>query len=324
MNTNADTTFIRYSEPTVRANVSQAYSQCLPEPSYGYAPEPQYGHGSYYGEQAPMPQQPLPVQAPAAKSSSAGKGLMFVAGLAVIGAAAFGGVYLMNSASPENTTTTSAAPAAAEAPVVNLPSAIDIPALVPAQNAPAPVIVNNPAPIHVSGQTSAPRSIASQKPVVSAQKPNVAAQKPIAAPAPAAAAPAPAPAPAPKGPDGVKINTPFGQVGVGQNGTSVKTPGAEIGVGQNGTSVDAGGVKVGVPGQNGGQLEIGVGQPQEAPKEAPKKQGDEAPQEKVEDAPKEEVKDAPKEGGNALDVVDKVVDAQLPGALDAASGVQGG
>src|SRR6476660_7805308 len=40
------TTYIRYSEPTVRNNVSQAYSQCMPEPDYGYS------------------QQPMPVQAP--------------------------------------------------------------------------------------------------------------------------------------------------------------------------------------------------------------------------------------------------------------------
>ena len=59
MNANATTNFIRYSEPTVRSSASQAYSQCLPEPSYGYSPEPNYGYGSYYPEQAPMPQQPV-------------------------------------------------------------------------------------------------------------------------------------------------------------------------------------------------------------------------------------------------------------------------
>ena len=75
MNTNATTNFIRYSEPTMRSNASQAYSQCLPEPepNYGYSPEPNYGYGSYYGEQAPLPQQP--VQAPVAQpSSSRGQG----------------------------------------------------------------------------------------------------------------------------------------------------------------------------------------------------------------------------------------------------------
>ena len=105
MNTNATTNFIRYSEPTMRSNASQAYSQCLPEPepNYGYSPEPNYGYGSYYGEQAPMPQQPVqaPVAQPTSSSSSASKGLLFVAGLAVVGAAAFGGVYLMNSTSAD-------------------------------------------------------------------------------------------------------------------------------------------------------------------------------------------------------------------------------
>src|SRR6478752_5814606 len=96
MNTNA-TTFVRYAEPTLRSNVSQAYSQCSPEPSYSYSPEPDYGYGydSYYGQPAPMQQQPAPVQAPVAQSSSALKPLLVVAGLAVVGAAAFGGVYLM-------------------------------------------------------------------------------------------------------------------------------------------------------------------------------------------------------------------------------------
>ena len=72
MNTTA-TTYIRYSEPTVRSNVSQAYSQCLPEPDYGYSPAADYA--SYYNEYAPMPQQPMR-QAPVAKSSSSGKGLV--------------------------------------------------------------------------------------------------------------------------------------------------------------------------------------------------------------------------------------------------------
>ena len=78
------TTYLRCSEPTVRSHPSQAYSQCLPEPNHGYSPQPQYG--SYY-DYAPMPQQPMPVQAPVAKSSSSSKGLMFVAGFAVVGAA---------------------------------------------------------------------------------------------------------------------------------------------------------------------------------------------------------------------------------------------
>ena len=151
------TTYIRYAEPTVRNNISQAYSQCLPEPDYGYSQQPNYGYSpepqnaSYYNDYAAVPQQPMPVQAPVAPSSSGSKGLLFVAGLAVIGAAAFGGVMLMNSNDARTTETASASAASATdpagSPVVNLPSAIDIPALAPAQNAPAPVIVNNQAPV---------------------------------------------------------------------------------------------------------------------------------------------------------------------------------
>ena len=131
----------------------------------------------------------MPVQAPVAKSSSSSKGLMFVAGLAVIGAAAFGGVLLLNSNDAHTTQTASTSAASATDPagsaVVNLPSAVDIPALAPAQNAPAPVIVNNQAPVRVNG------------PAVSSP---IVAPAPKLAPAPApklAAAPAPALAPAP-------------------------------------------------------------------------------------------------------------------------------
>ena len=112
MNTTA-TTFIRHSEPTVRSNASQAYSQCLPESDYGYSQQPNYGYAqqpqkaSYYNDYAPVPQQPMAVQAPVAKSSSGSKGLLFVAGLAVIGAAAFGGVMLLNSNDSQSTQTAS-------------------------------------------------------------------------------------------------------------------------------------------------------------------------------------------------------------------------
>src|SRR4051794_554917 len=109
MNTTA---YIRYSEPTVRNNISHAYSQCLPEPDYGYY--------------APVPQQSIPVQVPVAQSSPGSKGLLFVAGLAVIGAAAFGGVLLMNSNDARKTETASTSAASATdpagTPVVNLPS----------------------------------------------------------------------------------------------------------------------------------------------------------------------------------------------------------
>jgi hypothetical protein len=323
MNTNTNTTFIHHSEPTVRSNASQAYSQCLPESDYGYSPEPNYGYGSYYGEQAPMPQQP--VQAPIAQpssSSSSGKGLLFVAGLAVVGAAAFGGVYLMNSTSSEPTASTSAAPAAAPAPVVNLPAAVDIPALAPAQNVPAPVIVNNPAPIRVSGPVSSPRSIAAPKPITS--------KKPVTGSAPAAAAaPAPAPAapaPAPKG-SGVAIKTPFADVGVGQNGTTVKSQGVEVGV----------------PGQNGGDVVVGVGgqtQPQTGGQTTPTNGGTttgtttggattNTPGTGTEGSKPSgnegTTAEGPKKAGSAIaDVAGVLVEAPLGSATSAASGIAGG
>ena len=97
-----------------------------------------------------MPQQPMPVQAPVAQSAAAGKGLLVVAGLAVVGAAAFGGVYLMNATSAQPAAATSA-----PATVVNLPSTIEIPSLTPSQEGPAsvPMIVNNPAPVRVFSPT---------------------------------------------------------------------------------------------------------------------------------------------------------------------------
>jgi hypothetical protein len=242
MNTNA-TTFVRYAEPTLRSNVSQAYSQCSPEPSYSYSPEPDYGYGSYYGQPAPMQQQPAPVQAPVAQSSSALKPLLVVAGLAVVGAAAFGGIYLMNSSDsqpqPAPTAATSAAPA--QAPTVNLPQ---IQLAAPAQNGPAsvPVIVNNPAPVvRVSGPAVAPRSIAAQSPASAPQQ--------IAAPA-QALAPAPAPAPAPD-PASAQPNGP---------GVSIQTPLAGVNVGnQGGVKVNTPGVSVGVPGKDGGDVKVSVG-----------------------------------------------------------------
>ena len=238
MNTTATTTYIRSSEQTMRSQASRAYSQCLPEPNYGYRPGPNYGYSpepnyGYYNEQVQMPQQPMPVQAPGARSSSAGKGLLFVAGLAVVGAASFAGVMLLNSSDSQPTETAATSSPGVSDPagstIVNLPSAVDIPSLAPAQNAPAPVIVNNPAPIRVSGgPVSAPRSVATPKPIT--------APKPIAAPAPA-------PAPAPKPGPGVNIKAPGVEVGVpSQGGVSVKTPGVEVGV----------------PGQNGGDVVVAV------------------------------------------------------------------
>jgi hypothetical protein len=241
---NATTNFIRYSEPTVRHDAALAYSQCMPESDYGYQNQPKPQYGSYYNDYSSMPQQPTPVQAPVAKSSS-GKGLLFVAGLAVIGAAAFGGVMLLNSSDSQTTQTTATGTAAASDPtastVVNLPSAVDIAAPAPAQNIQAPVIVNNPAPVHVSGPVSVPKTVTTPK--------SVTAPKVVTAPAQLAPAPvpaiasAPAVAPVPPSGPGVAIKTPFAEVGVpSKGGVSVKTPGLELGV----------------PGQNGGDVVVAV------------------------------------------------------------------
>jgi hypothetical protein len=249
---NATTNFIHCSEPTVRNNAALAYSQCMPESYYAY------------------PQQPVPVQVPVAKSAS-GKGLLFVAGLAVVGAAAFGGVMLLNSSDSQTTQTTAAGTAAASDPtgstVVNLPSAIDIPALVPAQNAQAPAIVNNQAPVHVNSPVSVPKTITTPRTVTT---PNVAtAPAKQLAPAPAvaaASAPGPVAAPTPGSGPGVAIKTPFAEVGVpGQGGVNVKTPGLELGVpGQNG-----GDVVVAVP---GGQSQTGTTKPDGTKTEETKKE----------------------------------------------------
>jgi len=246
------TTYIHYAEPTMRSNAAQAYSECLHEPNYGYAPQPNYVYGSYYNEQAPMPQQPMPVQAPVAQSSSAGKGLLFVAGLAVVGAAAFGGVYLMNSTNSEPTAATAAAPSVEPSTVVNLPKTVNVPsAPAPSGLASVPMIVNNPAPVRVSG------------PAFSAQKP-VAVPKPVIAPAPAAAA-APAPAPNP-----ASVAAPAPGPGV-----SVKAPGVEVGVpSQGGVSVKTPGVDVGVPGQGGGDVVVAVPGGDSKPAEKPATVGD--------------------------------------------------
>jgi hypothetical protein len=122
---------------------------------YGHYPQnntyaPQYnGYNGY----APMPQQPTPMVAPVAQASSVNTGLLVVAGLAVVGAAAFGGFYLTNSSHD-------AQPTAASAPttVVNLPSTIEIPSLTTNDDPASPVIVNNPAPVRVF-TPSAPRTV---------------------------------------------------------------------------------------------------------------------------------------------------------------------
>ena len=140
-----------------------------------YAPQPNgYGY-------APM-QQPMPMQQmqpmPVAPSAAASKGLLMVAGIAVVGAAAFGGVFLMNSSSqPEQTA------ASTPSTVFNVPSEINIPGLNTNSDPASPVVVNNPAPVRVV-TPSAPRSTGSSAPVVSAP-----ATGPVQNPAPQNPAP---------------------------------------------------------------------------------------------------------------------------------------
>ena len=118
--------------------------------------------------------QPMPV----APSSAASKGLLMVAGIAVVGAAAFGGVYLMNSSGqPEQTA------ASQPSTVFNIPSEINIPGLNTNSDPASPVVVNNPAPVRVV-TPSAPRSTGSSAPVVSAP-----ATGPVQNPAPQNPAP---------------------------------------------------------------------------------------------------------------------------------------
>src|SRR6478672_11644566 len=114
---------------------------------------PQHNGYGYAPMQQPMPMQ-APMAAPAA-SSSTNSGLLMIAGLAVVGAAAFGGVYLMNSSEAE--------PTAASTPstVFNIPSEINIPSLTTEQqdDPASPVIVNNPAPSVRVFTPSAPRTV---------------------------------------------------------------------------------------------------------------------------------------------------------------------
>jgi hypothetical protein len=126
-----------------------------------YATYPQNNtHAPQYNDYAPM-RQPMPVQ----------PGLLAIAGLAVVGAAAFGGIYLMNSSHQ-------AEPTAAPAPstTINLPSEISIPSLTPNNSsAPAPVIVHNPAPVRVfapapANQVPAPSPAPAQTPAVDQSK----------------------------------------------------------------------------------------------------------------------------------------------------------
>ena len=101
-----------------------------------------------------------------------------VAGIAVVGAAAFGGVYLMNSSSqPEQTA------ASQPSTVFNIPSEINIPGLNTNSDPASPVVVNNPAPVRVV-TPSAPRTVNAPAPVASAPAPvaGPVAQKPVEEP----------------------------------------------------------------------------------------------------------------------------------------------
>ena len=140
---------------------------------------PQHNGYGYAPMQQPMQQMPMQMQAaPVAQSSSASKGLLMIAGLAVVGAAAFGGVFLMNSSSqPEQTA------ASQPSTVFNIPSEISIPGLNTDSDPASPVVVNNPAPIRIFTPSTSPSTSGSSS-----------SSKPVPA---QGQAPAPAPAPAP-------------------------------------------------------------------------------------------------------------------------------
>ena len=107
---------------------------------------PQHNGYGYAPMQQPMQQQmPMQMQAaPVAQSTSASKGLLMIAGLAVVGAAAFGGVFLMNSSSQPEATA-----ASTPSTVFSIPSEISIPGLNTDSDPASPVVVNNPAPVRI-------------------------------------------------------------------------------------------------------------------------------------------------------------------------------
>ena len=151
----------------------------------GYYPQNQnYGpqHNGYGYAPMQQPMQQMPMAAPVVQSTAASKGLLMVAGIAVVGAAAFGGVYLMNSSSqPEQTA------ASQPSTVLNIPSEINIPGLNTNSDPASPVIVNNPAPVRVvtqpaprsNGNTSAP---VQQAPVTVPVEQKPVEQKPVEEP----------------------------------------------------------------------------------------------------------------------------------------------
>ena len=71
-----------------------------------YPPEPELRPPAQRLRLRPDAQQPMPMAAPVAPVSSTNTGLLMIAGLAVVGAAAFGGVYLMNTSHSEPTAAT--------------------------------------------------------------------------------------------------------------------------------------------------------------------------------------------------------------------------
>jgi hypothetical protein len=147
---------------------------------------PQHNGYGYAPMQQPMPMQQMPMAAPVAQSSTASKGLLMVAGLAVVGAAAFGGVMLMNSSSqPEQTA------ASQPSTVFNIPSEINIPGLNTNSDPASPVVVNNPAPIRIFTPSTSGSSSNTKPAPAQGQAP----------------APAPAPAPATTGTTGATGTT---------------------------------------------------------------------------------------------------------------------
>ena len=192
---------------------------------------------SYYNEYAPMPQQPM--QAPVAKSSSSGKGLLLVAGLAVVGAAAFGGVILLNSndAQPTSGIHQHPRPPLPPGPRSSIcPRRLTFRRLRPRRTLRLPYRQQPD-----SGSREWPRVRAEvRSPCLPRSRcPRPAPRLPLHRHPPPHRTPGP----------GVSVKTPFAEVGVpGQGGVSVKTPGVEVGV----------------PGQNGGDVVVAVPGPQTA------------------------------------------------------------
>ncbi len=147
-----------------------------PQNQYPQAPQPQYAPHPQY---APQPQY-APMPAP--QNSAMKMGAVSLALLAV-GIGAFALVVSMKNTETKNT-------AAESAPqtVINIPSQINIPGL-PTSSAPAPVIVNNPAPrvVTVPGQAPVQQAPRQQAPVQGGQG-TIQAQKDAEAAAAAKAA----------------------------------------------------------------------------------------------------------------------------------------